>query len=340
MTPKQGIVAQMSTYPMDVRHVEYLLPHQIRSLRGMVDRIVVTIDTHQSQNGRYRVDNFNQNLDRLRQLVGDARRTYPGLQVLDVDYSESTQRAVARYFFDLDSIPIKAWDGGPFYSYFYGLYAADAQYVMHFDGDIIFGGGSKTWVRDAITCMERRPDVLVTAPFPGPPRADGKIFGHGALERIAVPESATSELSYRHTDVSTRVFMIDINRFKEKLGAFPCERPSATQQLKSRLLGNVPEAREAEVILSNTIRRSGLCRIDMLGRAPGFWSLHPPYRSEEFYRRLPEIISAVEGGSVPEGQRGHYDLNDTMVDWTQARADNHWRRRYLKMIRRRLAGVA
>ena len=61
---------------------------------------------------------------------------------------------------------------------------------------------------------------------------------------------------------------------------------------------------------------------------------------EEFYRRLPELIEAVERGDVPNGQRGHYDLNDSMIDWTQARAANRWHRRYLRMIRHRLASVA
>jgi hypothetical protein len=340
MTARHGIVAQMSTYPMDVKHVEYLLPHQIRAWGAMVDRIVVTIDTHQSRSGRYRVSNFGDSLQKLRRVIDDARRTYPQLQVADVDYSEATQRAVARYFFNLDSIPIKAWDGGPFYSYFFGLYIADAQYVMHFDGDMMFGGGSTTWMREAIACMEERPDVLVTAPFPGPPRPDGEIFGHTAAPGFLHRKESLPEPAYRHMHVSTRAFMIDINRFKDKLGSFPCLRPSLTQRLKSKMLGNPPQAREAEVILSHTLQDSGLYRVDLLGSPPGMWSLHPPYRSEEFYRRLPELIEAVERGDVPNGQRGHYDLNDSMIDWTQARAANRWHRRYLRMIRHRLAHVA
>jgi hypothetical protein len=79
-----------------------------------------------------------------------------------------------------------------------------------------------------------------------------------------------------------------------------------------------------------------LYRIDMLGSPPGIWSLHPPYRSEEFYQRLPELIRAVETGAVPEGQRGHYDLNDSIIDWTSARTANQWHRRYMRMIRDRL----
>jgi hypothetical protein len=113
---------------------------------------------------RYRVSNFGSNLKRLRQIIDDVRNTYRQLQVIDVDYSEATRRDVARYFFNVDSVPIKAWDGGPFYSYFFGLYAANARYIMHFDGDMMFGGGSKTWMREAIACMEQRPDVCGRCP--------------------------------------------------------------------------------------------------------------------------------------------------------------------------------
>jgi len=337
MMTRRGTAAQMSTYPMDVRHVEYLLPHQIRAWRGTVDRFVVTIDTHQSRSGRYRGDNFEASLAKLRQTIHDARKTYPELEVADVDYSDTTRRAVAQYFFGTDTIPIKAWDGGPFYSYFYGLFVADAQYVVHFDGDMMFGGASTTWMQDAIACMEQRPEVLVTAPFPGPPHARGEIFGHEAQGGFMYTREALPYLAYRHQHVSTRAFMIDLNRFKATLGTLPLLRPSPRQRLKSKLLGNPPDAREAEVVLSKTLQSSGSYRIDLLGSAPGMWSLHPPYRSEEFYRRLPELIDAVEAGRVPDGQRGHYDLNDSMIDWAEARAANHWRRRYLRMLRQRLA---
>jgi len=324
---------------MDVRHIEFLLPHQIRTWGPMVDRFVVTIDTHQTRSGRYRVGNFESSLERLRQLIHEARRTYPQLQVIDVDYSDATRRDVARYFFNLDSIPIKAWDGGPFYSYFFGLYVANAQYVMHFDGDMMFGGGSKTWMQNAIACMEERPDVFITAPFPGPPRDDGAIFGHDGAVGGTHARETLPQLAYRHMAVSTRAFMIDLNRFKSKVGTFPLLRPSAKQRLKSRLLGHAPEALEAEIALSRSMRRLGLYRIDLLGSPPGLWSLHPPYRSEEFYRRLPELIRAVEQGDVPPQQRGHYDLNDSMIDWSEARLANRPYRRYWRMLQHRLTDV-
>jgi hypothetical protein len=346
MTAREGTAAQISTFPMDVRHFEYLLPHQIRAWGSSVDRIVVTIDTHRSRAGRYRGSNFDESLEKLRRLVNDARKNYPQLQVADVDYSEATQRAVARYFFDREAIPPKAWDSGYFYPLFYGLYVANAQYVMHFDGDMMFGGGSTTWMQEAIACMEQRSDVLVVEPFPGPPRADGRIVGHENIydlkglkyrrEDMPQREDDMPQPAYRFNHVSSRAFVIDVNRFEDKLGKLPWVPANPLQKLKARILGNPPEVIAAEDLLTKTLQRFDLYRIDMLGSPPGMWSLHPPYRSEEFYRRLPEIIRAVETGDVPEGQRGHYDLNDSIIDWTSARAANQRHRRYMRMIRDRL----
>ena len=336
MIARQSTAAQISTFPMDVRHFEYLLPHQIRAWSSSVDRIVVTIDTHRSRAGRYRGSNFDESLEKLRRLISDARKSYPRLQVADVDYSEATQRAVARYFFDREAIPPKAWDGGYFYSLFYGLYAANAQYVTHFDGDMMFGGGSKTWMQEAIACMEQRPDALVVEPFPGPPRADGQIFGHEISKGLKYRREDMPQLAYRFKHVSSRAFVIDMNRFKDKLGKLPWVSASPLQRLKARILGHPPEVIEAELLISKTLQRFDLYRIDMLGSPPGMWSLHPPYRSEEFYQRLPEFIRTVETGAVPEGQRGHYDLNDSIIDWTSARTANQRHRRYMRMIRDRL----
>jgi hypothetical protein len=131
--------------------------------------------------------------------------------------------------------------------------------------------------------------------------------------------------------------MVDMLRFEQRLGTLPLLTPDAVRRLKAKLLGNPPHALEAEVILTAALCRSKLLRIDFVGSPPGLWTLHPPYRSEEFYARLPEIIDSVERGRVPEGQRGHYDLNGSIIDWAEAHAATRWHRRYLQHIRNRLS---
>jgi len=337
MTPKKGIAAQISTFPMDLRHFEALLPHQIRQLGSNVERIVVTIDTHRSRSGRYHGDNFDEHLQKLRQVCVDARKSFPQLEISEVDYSAPMQREVSQYFFGTDSMPVKAWDGGYFYSLFFGLYQANAQYVFHYDGDMLFGGGSKTWVREAIECMSTRPDVYVVAPLPGPPRPDGKVFGHDpSAGGFAFRREEMPWLAYRHKYMSSRVLLMDMNKMKSRLGVIPWVPTTAKQKVKARLLGHPPEAIEAEILLSKALQSSDSYRIDELGSGPGFWSLHPPYRSEEFYRRLPEFIRRVEANDIPEAQLGHYDMHDSMIDWSQARANTRWYRRYKRMIGQRL----
>jgi hypothetical protein len=161
---RQEIVAQISTYPGDVRHFQELLPHHIRLWGPSVERIVVTIDTHQAVSGRYRASNYDENLRKLRQVVEDARRSYPALESVDVDYSDAMRGEVAQYFFNRKMIPAKAWDGGYFHSFFFGLYATQARYIIHFDGDMLFGGGSKAWIGEAIDALNQHREVLMIAP--------------------------------------------------------------------------------------------------------------------------------------------------------------------------------
>jgi hypothetical protein len=76
-----------------------------------------------------------------------------------------------------------------------------------------------------------------------------------------------------------------------------------------------------------------LFRVDFLGEPPGMWSIHPPYRSPEFYQALPGLIERIEAGDIPDAQRGDHDVNDSMVDWSSARAAQH---RWWKPIARYL----
>jgi hypothetical protein len=332
--------AQISTYPLDYPHAAHLLAHQIRVWAPMVERVVVTIDTYRSRSGRYRGDHYDENLRALRELAQRLRETVPGgsqVDVVEVDYSPAAQRAIAQAFFGRDQMPAKAWDGGPFYAYFYGLYHAQARYVAHFDGDMLFGGGSTTWMEEAIQCMAAQPDVLMTGPFPGPPRGDYAIFGHGAPAPRR--EQAAGGPAYRFQSVSTRIFMLDLERLRERVGPLPLHAPNLSSRIKARLLGNSPDVLEAERLLGKVLQDNGLYRLDMLGTEPGLWSLHPPYRGANFYAGLEALIGAVESGVLPDAQRGHYDVDDCLIDWASERQRTRRHKRLMRLFKDRLSGL-
>jgi hypothetical protein len=103
-----------------------------------------------------------------RRLIEECCRRYPHAQSIDVDYAADTAQALAKTYFGGRGIPVND-DGGPFYSYFFGLHAATHQYVFHMDSDMMYGGGSTTWIGEAVQLLKNRPDVLTCSPLPGPP---------------------------------------------------------------------------------------------------------------------------------------------------------------------------
>src|ERR1700752_3413580 len=128
------IVLQISMHPNDVRHVAHILPHHLRTWTGQVSRVLVVLDVHRSRAGRYRNDAFDENLIGIRRVLNDIGGKY-SLDVEEVDCSAEVRREISLKFFASGEVPDKAWDGGPFYAYFYGLWAGKAAYVLHMDSD-------------------------------------------------------------------------------------------------------------------------------------------------------------------------------------------------------------
>src|SRR5262249_58827873 len=103
----------------------------------------------------------------------------------------------------------------------------------------------KTCMVEGIGGMEQRSRVLVVEPFQGPARADGQIFGHEIIRGLKYRREDMPQLAYRFKHVSSRAFVIDMNRFKDKLGKLPWVPASPLQRLKARILGHPPEVIEA-----------------------------------------------------------------------------------------------
>ena len=329
--------AQLNIHPNDIALVPHLLPHQIRMWGPQVDRVHVTLDTHGSAAGHYRADGMAEKLAAMREVLARIARDAPNVVIDEVDPSPEARRTVARAFFGRDDVPLKAWHGGPFYAYLYGLQRADADAVVHFDGDMLFGGGSAVWLDEALDVLNATADALFVGPLPGPPRGDGAVLGHGEHWRGVrhAPLAGLGFPAHRFSTVSTRIMVLSPRLLRERLaGPIPWRAPDLRRRLHAHLLGNPPHTLNLEKSLSITMAERGLCRVDMLGTGAGMWSLHPPYRSPEFLARLPEFVARVERGDVPEGQRGRYDLGEPWIDWSAARAAKSRPRRWRGHARR------
>lgn len=317
MSASAGVTLQISLAPTDLPHARYIVPHQLRVWAAQVDEILLTLDLHRSR-GRFSAA-WAERLPGMRRLLDELCAAYPQARVSEVDYAEVARRALAETFFGGARVPEKDWNGGPFYSYFYGINSAAHDYVLHMDSDMLFGGDSQRWVAEAVALLRAHDEALACNPLPGPPTRDG------SLRSQTLTPFAYSSTAFSATQLSSRIFLIDRARWRQRIPVVPLlPAPNALRVWQARLVGNPPYALPEEII-SQLMRERGLLRVDFLGAAPGMWSLHPPYRTAEFYERLPEFIARIEAGDVPEGQWGAHDMNESMIDWSSAQAPR-WRR--------------
>jgi hypothetical protein len=315
---------QISLAPSDFRHAREVLPHQIRVWRGQVAEILLTVDFDRSA-GRFS-EGWAEGEDRILPLA----QSIQGARVLAVDYSRSAMERVSKEFFGGREVPRKDFRGGPYYGYFFGLNAASNDLVFHVDSDLLFGGGSSTWMSEAREAMSNRPELLFSAPLPGPPAANGMLHSQSAT-----PEPGSS-FAFSFSTMSTRLFLMSRERFRSAIGELRPRRPSLRSTIKAIVEGNPPQDLP-EHLFTNAMRARGLIRREFLGAAPGMWSLHPPYRSRGFYDMLPDLIHRVETGDIPEAQRGDHDINASMVDWREAigaMSRNRWWRRLARRGRK------
>lgn len=335
---------QINMHPFDVRHVADTLPHQLKIWGGQVDRVIVTLDTRLAKAGRYHAGRYEEARAQILSTLSEAQEHYPQLIIDPVSYDADIRQQVGTAFFGKDATwPDRAFDGGPFYVYFHGLLRANANYVFHIDSDMLFGGGSQSWMDEAIALMRDNPHALCVGPFPGPPTANGRIDEslHGGFpgnDRFPGPQRLDADApAYSFSTVSTRIFMMDMRRFADRIGALELVRPNVPRRLRSALFGESPLSMPAEEVLSANMVARGLSRIDYLGKGAGMFSLHPPFRSPEFYAQLPALIARIEAGDIPEGQKGDYDINASMMDWSSALQAKRRHVRYRKALGQLLA---
>lgn len=314
------VTLQISLAPSDFAHARELLPHQVRAWHGQVAEILLTVDFHRSA-GR-----FSARWEEGRDQILPLARSIPGARVMEVDASSVAQQIVADEFFGgRTPIPAKDFRGGPYYSYFFALQAAQHDHVLHMDSDMFFGGLSSTWLAEALADQAAHPQVLFSAPLPGPPTRDGRLFSQSATAVLGRPHT------FDFTSMSTRLFLLSRTRFRSTLGALRARRPSWRNAAKAWVERN-PAQDLPEHLFTSLMQTKGLVRREFLGKGAGMWHLHPPYRCVDFYQKIPTLIACCEANTPPDGQRGDHDLNASLVDWSEAIAAmrrNRWWRRLL-----------
>lgn len=305
-----NITLQISLAPSDFKHVLHLLPHQLKVFENQVDEILLTYDTHKSK-GRFAI-NWEQNNAKMWAFLQEYAKQHPKISLLKIDYSAAKNQDIAQKYFKRKSIPAKDWRGGPFYTYFYGIHEAKNNFVFHIDSDLFFGGLSQTWLQEAINLYKADSQILFINPLPGPPKNDGTLIGQNYFNYKNKP------FYFGFNGMSTRLFLVDKNRLA--LNFIKNLVTTKVRELIRALYKKNPPFKLPEEIFGKYMAKHQYIRVDFKGNKPGLWSLHPPYRTQQFYDDLPLIIKKIEENDVPETQKGFYDIVDELVDWTEVKS--------------------
>ncbi len=314
MPPQTPVTLQINVAPTDLPHALHTLPHQLRCFSGQVQEILFTYDLHRTERGGRFGEGWEERRGPMGELLQRLCAEHPSARVAEVDYDPARMREMAAELFGPGSeMPVKDTKGAPVYPYFHGLIEARHDHVLHLDSDMMFGGGSQSWVAEATELLGGNDQVLACNPLAGPPLAEGSAPATGRRSFPGVPAAVRVE------SMNTRIYLIDRARMRRRMLPMELLPPiRLVSRLKAKLHGNPPYG-AAELVMGEAMRRAGLCRVDFPGRPPGMWSLHPPFRSPEFYSELPSLIEQVETGRIPDAQRGDYELGDSMLDWSRAR---------------------
>jgi hypothetical protein len=320
------VALQINFQPTDIRHVRHTLPHQLRQVGRQVHEVVFNLDLHRSR-GDF-TEGFEREIAPMRELLESTAASLPNARVVEVDYSPEARRAVNDLYFGGAEAPLKNFRGRPFYTSIQPWTTVSADWLLHLDCDMLLGGGSQTWVAEAQAQLREHPDYVVASPLAGPPRPDGQVLRQPDARYV---EPAPGFVVPR---MSWRVFLINLPKFRQSVGAIPL-LPAPLKGRIWTLREDNPPFEKIENIVSRQMQERGLLRIDFLGQDPGMWSLHPPLRSERFFRELPDLVERVERGDVPDEQRGDYDVNDSMIDWSDARRTIRRERMRVMLLGRR-----
>ena len=305
---------QVTLAPLDVRFARHTLGHLVRRWGPQVGEVLLVVDQRESPfralTEKADVKGARAELDAV-----IAELEHPRLRVVEVDRSSAARRATAARF-GARRLPESDFRGRPYYTYLFGLAAARNPYVLHVDSDMMFGGGSATWIAEAIAWFGRDETLVACNPLPGPPRPDGVLRGQEGY-----PYKNAGDAAYRFENLSTRVFLADMGRFEARLGTLAGKRIPTLRSVVGSALRRQVNWMTLEERVTLAMHQSGSGRLDFLGDGAGMWSVHPIDRSEAFYQHLGSLIALLEAGETPtDGQLGHYDLDASMIALAAARA--------------------
>jgi hypothetical protein len=221
--------------------------------------------------------------------------------LVPIDYSRDSRRRIYRKHLAGSMRQTHSHGGYPILGSIQALEESRADYLVHFDSDMLLHQDpGYSWIDEGIKLLRAYPDLLAVLPRSGPPRPDGRLKQQEETGEAFEPDARGL---YCFKTFTSRVFLVDRRRFDRLL-------PLRPRLPLRELLRNYLTARstmpEWETMIGYRLRETAFVRADLSSTRA--WTLHPDDRGERFEAALPSLIEGIEQGIYPAGQGGYYDL--------------------------------
>jgi hypothetical protein len=309
------VTLQINVSPLDFPRVIHLLPHQLKTFSSQCEEKLIILDLKKSRSRKSSGSQWDTNTKPILKFLQELKNeSYPDLRIEEVDYSDKIRKCMSKTIMRRGVIPDKDYSGGPFYSYYFGLFAAKYDYVLHIDADMMFGGGSGRWVQSAISVLENDTTVFSCSPLPGPPVFDLNQMPSFYRKKFNPIGFYRFPYSYLYKHFSTRCFLINKNKLYKNISV---QYPNLDHFIKALFNGSSPY-RYPEGTISDMIRRKRWHRVDFSRSSTEFWCLHPN-GNPLLNKLLPQVLSLMESNQFPDSQRGYCDINNDFLNLANAK---------------------
>jgi hypothetical protein len=283
----------------DTRFMLQTIPHLVRACRYPFERRILLVDDA-PLGTVYRERPGLGTLEELRhccQLLIDRGVVDAAVPI---DYSWRSRMSA---YFSTFGYPFRSTHdlrGYPVLGSIQGVERASADYVVHFDSDmLLYQERGFDWIKRGIDLLEQSPDLLAVLPRSGPPSVGG-----GLLQQDQTGESFTRRPGlFLFKTFTSRVFLMDRRRYRALL---PLSPPLGRKGFRDLLLQRAVPLPEWERMIGWRLAETETFRADL--DTDKAWTLHPNCRGPIFEEALPELIRRVEAGEFPPAQGGFYDL--------------------------------
>ena len=282
----------------DIPFLRQTVSHLVRTCGDVFRERILLVDVAPPSAG-FRNRPGLGSLEKLQQICGALRTDGFIDRIVPIDYSAPVRGRIYKKYFNRSFGYTHDLRGAPFYGFLFSFEAAQTEYVVHFDSDmLLYQKSGFDWVSAGIQLLQECEDLMFIAPLSGPPSSNGNLNQRG------VSYQRDDRGFYRIDAVTGRKFLFEKRRIAKLL---PLKKywVSPKRRIRGWLTRQSPLL-QLEIILAETFRERGVFRADLA--SPNAWTLHTPDHGSAFIAALPEVIRRVETGDYPSIQAGDYDL--------------------------------